>query len=110
MDLLLGKVPAPEVASVMYEVVEAAEQVDETGLPEQAYVPQEHFGQATTLNQSGEATGTQSVATSAGEPSSSQPTASKPFPTNEPGVDSSAPSTPSVPGKAADPAANATKP
>ena len=110
MDLLLGKVPAPEVASVMYEVVEAAEQVDETGLPEQAYVPQEHFGQATTLNQSGEATGTQSVAASAGEPTSSQPTASKPFQTNEPGVDASAPSTPSVPGKAADAAASATKP
>ncbi|WFD22580.1 hypothetical protein MEQU1_001252 [Malassezia equina] len=44
MDLLLGKVPAPEVASVMYEVVEAAEQVDESGLPGQAYVPDEHFG------------------------------------------------------------------
>lgn len=44
MDLLLGKVPAPEAASVMYEVVEAAEQVDETGLPGQAYVPHEQFG------------------------------------------------------------------
>lgn len=45
MDLLTGKVPAPEAASVMYEVVEAAEQVDETGLPEQAYVPSQQYGQ-----------------------------------------------------------------
>lgn len=39
MDLLLGRVPAPEVASPLYEVIEAAEQVDETGLPSHAYVP-----------------------------------------------------------------------
>lgn len=39
MDLLLGKVPAPEAASPLYEVLEAAEQVDESGLPEHAYVP-----------------------------------------------------------------------
>lgn len=53
IDLLRGKVPAPEVASVMYEVVEAAEQVDEGGLPEQAYVPNEHFGEASALDESG---------------------------------------------------------
>ena len=45
MDLLLGKVPAPEAASAMYEVIEAAEQVDESGLPQQAYVPPEQPGQ-----------------------------------------------------------------
>ncbi|PWN24690.1 DUF500-domain-containing protein [Jaminaea rosea] len=39
-DLLGGKVPAPEAASALYEVVEAAEAIDETGLPEQAFVPQ----------------------------------------------------------------------
>ncbi|SPO39857.1 related to YSC84 - protein involved in the organization of the actin cytoskeleton [Pseudozyma flocculosa] len=39
IDLLTGKVPAPEAASAMYEVVEAAEMVDETGVPQQAYVP-----------------------------------------------------------------------
>ncbi|CEH16596.1 Uncharacterized conserved protein [Ceraceosorus bombacis] len=38
-DLLTGKVPAPEAASNLYEVVEAAEAVDESGLPQQAYVP-----------------------------------------------------------------------
>lgn len=38
-DLLEGKVPAPEAASAMYEVIEAAEMVDESHLPEQAYVP-----------------------------------------------------------------------
>lgn len=38
-DLLSGKVPAPEAASAMYEVVEAAEAVDETGVPQQSYVP-----------------------------------------------------------------------
>ena len=42
IDLLLGKVPAPEAASPMYEVIEAAEQIDETGVPQQAYVPDEH--------------------------------------------------------------------
>lgn len=38
-DLLGGNVPAPEAASALYEVVEAAEAVDESGLPEQAFVP-----------------------------------------------------------------------
>lgn len=39
LDLLTGKVPAPEAASAMYEVIEAAELVDESKLPQQAYVP-----------------------------------------------------------------------
>lgn len=39
VDLLSGKVPAPEAASALYEVVEAAEAIDETGVPQQAYVP-----------------------------------------------------------------------
>lgn len=38
-DLLEGRVPAPEAASPMYEVIEAAEQVDESGVPQHAYVP-----------------------------------------------------------------------
>ncbi|KDN46960.1 DUF500-domain-containing protein [Tilletiaria anomala UBC 951] len=38
-DLLAGKVPPPEAASAMYEVIEAAEQIDESGVPQQAYVP-----------------------------------------------------------------------
>lgn len=39
-DLLTGKVPAPEAASAMYEVVEAAEMIDESGIPQQSYVPE----------------------------------------------------------------------
>lgn len=38
-DILGGRVPPPEVASRLYEVIEAAEGVDESGLPEEAYVP-----------------------------------------------------------------------
>jgi len=38
-DLLSGRVPAPEAASKMYDILEAAEGVDETGLPDQSYVP-----------------------------------------------------------------------
>ncbi|KAF8230064.1 DUF500-domain-containing protein [Tricholoma matsutake] len=38
-DILGGRVPPPEVASRLYEIIEAAEGVDESGLPEQAYVP-----------------------------------------------------------------------
>jgi lipid-binding SYLF domain-containing protein len=38
-DILGGRVPPPEVASRLYEVIEAAEGLDETGLPEEAYVP-----------------------------------------------------------------------
>lgn len=38
-DLLAGKVPPPEAASALYEVVEAAEGIDETGVPQQAYTP-----------------------------------------------------------------------
>ncbi|KAI9059264.1 DUF500-domain-containing protein [Trametes coccinea BRFM310] len=38
-DILSGRVPPPEVASRLYEVIEAAEGIDESGLPESAYVP-----------------------------------------------------------------------
>ena len=38
-DILSGRVPPPEVASKLYEVIEAAEGIDESGLPESAYVP-----------------------------------------------------------------------
>lgn len=38
-DILGGRVPPPEVASRLYEIIEAAEGLDESGLPENAYVP-----------------------------------------------------------------------
>jgi hypothetical protein len=38
-DILGGRVPPPEVASRLYEIIEAAEGLDENGLPESAYVP-----------------------------------------------------------------------
>lgn len=38
-DILGGRVPPPEVASRMYEIIEAAEGIDETGVPQAAYVP-----------------------------------------------------------------------
>lgn len=38
-DILGGRVPPPEVASKLYEIIEAAEGLDETGLPDAAYVP-----------------------------------------------------------------------
>lgn len=38
-DILSGRVPPPEVASRLYEVIEAAEGLDESGLPEAGYVP-----------------------------------------------------------------------
>ncbi|GAA6007154.1 uncharacterized protein JCM10292_004138 [Rhodotorula paludigena] len=38
VDLLGGKVPPPEAASALYETIEAAESIDESGLPDQAYV------------------------------------------------------------------------
>ncbi|KAG9019754.1 hypothetical protein FRB90_009624 [Tulasnella sp. 427] len=41
-DILEGRVPPPEVASRMYEVIEAAEGLDETGVPAEAYYPGEH--------------------------------------------------------------------
>lgn len=31
--------PPPEVASRLYEIIEAAEGLDETGVPQEAYVP-----------------------------------------------------------------------
>ncbi|KAE8209946.1 hypothetical protein CF327_g6123 [Tilletia walkeri] len=45
-DLLSGKVPAPEAASPIYEVVEMAESIDETGVAEQAYIPGSQPGSA----------------------------------------------------------------
>lgn len=38
-EILSGRVPPPEVASRLYEVIEAAEGIDESGLPENAYIP-----------------------------------------------------------------------
>jgi len=38
-DILSGRVPPPEVASRLYEVIEAAEGLDESDLPQAAYVP-----------------------------------------------------------------------
>ena len=38
-DILGGQVPPPEVASKLYEIIEAAEGLDGTGLPESGYVP-----------------------------------------------------------------------
>ncbi|KAF9562602.1 DUF500-domain-containing protein [Agrocybe pediades] len=38
-DILGGRVPPPEVASRLYEIIEAAEGLDETGLPDAAYIP-----------------------------------------------------------------------
>lgn len=38
-DILGGRVPPPEVASRLYEIIEAAEGLDETGVPQSAYVP-----------------------------------------------------------------------
>ncbi|EGN98492.1 hypothetical protein SERLA73DRAFT_183532 [Serpula lacrymans var. lacrymans S7.3] len=46
-DILGGRVPPPEVASRLYEIIEAAEGLDESGVPEAAYVPTatgEHMG------------------------------------------------------------------
>ncbi|KAH9812775.1 hypothetical protein DFH28DRAFT_977891 [Melampsora americana] len=39
LDILLGKVPPPEAASNLYDVIETAEQVDESGIPQASYVP-----------------------------------------------------------------------
>jgi lipid-binding SYLF domain-containing protein len=39
IDILTGKVPPPEAASALYDIIETAEQVDESGLPQQAYIP-----------------------------------------------------------------------
>lgn len=43
-DILTGRVPPPEVASRMYEIIEAAEGLDETGLPAEGYIPGEPAG------------------------------------------------------------------
>ena len=41
--------PPPEVASRLYEIIEAAEGLDETGLPQEAYVPTD-TGDHITIN------------------------------------------------------------
>ena len=38
-DILSGRVPPPEVASRLYEVIEAAEGIDESDIPDTSYVP-----------------------------------------------------------------------
>lgn len=55
-DILSGRVPPPEVAGKMYEIIEAAEGLDESGLPASAYVPDE-TGAHQPVPQSGYAVG-----------------------------------------------------
>lgn len=38
-DILAGRVPPPEVASKMYEIIEAAEGLDESQIPDQSFIP-----------------------------------------------------------------------
>jgi SH3 domain-containing YSC84-like protein 1 len=51
-EILSGRVPPPEVASRLYEIIEAAEGLDESGVPENAYVPTE-TGQPIHLGKEG---------------------------------------------------------
>lgn len=37
-DILSGRIPAPEAAAALYSVVEAAESVDESNVPQQSFV------------------------------------------------------------------------
>ncbi|KAH7101812.1 DUF500-domain-containing protein [Auriculariales sp. MPI-PUGE-AT-0066] len=46
-DILSGRVPPPAIASKLYEIIEAAEGLDETGLPQEAYMPTETGDQIT---------------------------------------------------------------
>ncbi|TFK24918.1 SH3 domain-containing protein [Coprinopsis marcescibilis] len=48
-DILGGRVPPPEVASRLYEIIEAAEGLDESGLPENSYVPTDGYGRDHTV-------------------------------------------------------------
>ncbi|GAA5850536.1 hypothetical protein JCM5353_009027 [Sporobolomyces roseus] len=51
IDLLSGKVPPPEAASALYETIESAESIDESGLPESAYtVPEGQLGGTAPLD------------------------------------------------------------
>lgn len=43
-DLLSGKVPPPEAASQVYDIIEAAEHMDESGVPASSYVPEVSMG------------------------------------------------------------------
>ncbi|BGO95552.1 SH3 domain-containing protein [Rhodotorula toruloides] len=56
LELLSGKVPPPEAASALYETIEAAESIDESGLPQQAYVvPEGTVGATAPLSTAGQA-------------------------------------------------------
>ncbi|ORY31823.1 hypothetical protein BCR39DRAFT_525563 [Naematelia encephala] len=55
-DILTGRVPAPEIASAMYDIIEAAEGLDESDLPAEAYVPGAE-GQPIPVGSTGATTG-----------------------------------------------------
>jgi hypothetical protein len=40
-DILGGRVPPPEIASRLYEIIEAAEGLDESGFPDHSFPPEE---------------------------------------------------------------------
>ncbi|GAA5929141.1 hypothetical protein JCM1841_005148 [Sporobolomyces salmonicolor] len=68
VDLLSGKVPPPEAASALYETIEAAESIDESGLPDHAYVvPDGTLGGAAPLNPSTGAASTSAAGAQTGE-------------------------------------------
>lgn len=74
ISLLGGKVPPPEAASALYETIEAAESIDESGLPDQAYVvPEGTLGGTAPLNPTtGSAASVSPPATTRGKPQSQQ--------------------------------------
>jgi hypothetical protein len=46
-DILAGRVPPPEVASRMYEIIEAAEGLDDSQLPDHSYIPEDPLAHET---------------------------------------------------------------
>jgi lipid-binding SYLF domain-containing protein len=44
-DLLEGRVPPPEAAAALYDIVEAAEGISEEGIPQEAYIPSQTPGE-----------------------------------------------------------------
>ncbi|KAF8585096.1 DUF500-domain-containing protein [Ramaria rubella] len=68
-DILGGRVPPPEIASKLYEIIEAAEGLDDSGFPDSAYVPSatgEQVPVQTSVNQGASHVGVQGYDTQQG--------------------------------------------
>jgi len=108
-DILTGRVPAPEIASAMYDIIESAEGIDESSLPQESYIPNAQ-GQQMPVSAAGAGTAAAPPSASAGlgqgySTTTSTSTSASPIVASTATVTNNTPVVPLSPGAAVGPGA-----